>query len=170
MDEQNCTPLHCNPFSCFQKVHFCTLPICLGFFSFSKMMSPFYFYLRNPMQSHVFFQVITWIFFLHCSVLLPYNSMFLHLSSIHCSLASSHFFSDVLTQRFEFFYLLYFFTCLLFSMRSKTSSAIHFCFLFLSSLGIYSAAAPVLWSSTNFSFDFNLFWVVILFSKELGRF
>ena len=52
---KNCASLHCNLFCDLQKVHLYTLPICLGFFPFFKMMSPF-FDLLHFVDERIFFQ------------------------------------------------------------------------------------------------------------------
>ena len=70
------------------------------------------------------------------SVLPWYRSMFPRLSLIHFSLASSHFFYDFLIQC-SYFPLL-FFTCYLIFVIFKISPFTHFCFAFLSTLGICS--------------------------------
>ena len=125
-------------------------------FFFFKIMSPIFFNLGPPVDEQVFFPEISSILFVHCqlSSSVVYSSIFLYLSLIHFSLASSHFLSHLLMQRFKFFSII-FFTFLLFSIRFKISSVIHPCFVFRSTLGICSTAASVI-ATLNFSHCWSL--------------
>ena len=107
-------------------------------------------------------------FFLHCSVLLPYNSMFLHLSSIHWSLASSHFFCDVFMQRFEFFFHIFFHLPPFFPWgpkRPQPSTFVLFSFrvlVFIPLLLLYFDLQPTIPLTSN------LFWIFLSFSMILA--
>ena len=100
-----------------------------------------FFDLRCPADEHVFFPEI--------------SSMFLELPAQYfCSviLVSTLVTDPFLFGFIAFFLFLYamfhifvfnFFTCLVFSMNSKISLVVHFCFVFLSIRGICSTAASV---------------------------
>ena len=75
--------------------------------------------------------------------------MFLRLSSIHLTLASSHFLNWFPYAVFRISLFLFF--CFSpFSIRFKISSSTHFCFVFLSTLRICSTAASVI-TTLNFA-------------------
>ena len=129
------------------------------------------------MDGHVFFpDISSMLLHIECSELLQYSSMFLQLSLNHFSLASSHFFSDFLQQRFVLFRLFFLLASFifhkvqnilshasLFSFPFESWYFFHCCFLELCPLFVYF-----------FSFSLDLKFILnchtILFTKDLVGF
>ena len=111
------------------------------FFPFSKMLLLF-FHFRNPVDEQVFFPEISSIFlYIVCSIRLRNSLMFLNLSLIHFSLASSHF-CDFLMQCFVFFSIILL-ASFPYGPKYPQSSIFLFCFPF--NFWYFSSAASVIY-------------------------